>query len=95
MSSNSCTDFLEHFVSTSTTSFLFLNKKLNTGNYILICQYLCNPIMSFGRLAKAEDDHQVAIAEKLDLEARLNEELEITKVSNVLKLTSHAISAFS
>lgn len=51
--------------------------------------------MSFGRLAKAEDDHQVAIAEKLDLEARLNEELEITKVSNVLKLTSHAISAFS
>ena len=34
----------------------------------------------FSRLAKAEDDHQVAIAEKLDLEARLKEELEMTKV---------------
>lgn len=31
------------------------------------------------RLAKAEDDHQRAIAEKLDLEARLNEEIQISK----------------
>lgn len=34
----------------------------------------------FFRLAKAEDDHQIAIAEKLDLEARLNEEIQISKV---------------
>lgn len=32
------------------------------------------------RLAKAEDNHQIAIAEKLDLEARLNEEKQISKV---------------
>lgn len=31
------------------------------------------------RLAKAEEDHHLAIAEKLDLEARLNEELEMSK----------------
>lgn len=31
------------------------------------------------RLAKAEDDHHMAITEKLDLEARLKEELQITK----------------
>ena len=37
-------------------------------------------IFWFSRLAKAEDDHQVAIAEKLDVEARLKEELEMTKV---------------
>lgn len=42
-------------------------------------------IFWFSRLAKAEDDHQVAIAEKLDLEARLKEELEMTKVFSVLK----------
>jgi len=36
--------------------------------------------MLFLRLAKAEDDHQIAIAEKLDLEARLNEEIQISKV---------------
>ena len=35
---------------------------------------------AFFRLAKAEDDHQIAIAEKLDLEARLNEEILISKV---------------
>ena len=34
----------------------------------------------FCRLAKAEDDHQKAIAEKLDLEARLNEEIQTSKV---------------
>ena len=39
-------------------------------------------VLCYFRLAKAEDDHQVAIAEKLDLEARLNEELEMTKVLN-------------
>lgn len=31
------------------------------------------------RLAKAEEDHHLAITEKLDLEARLNEELEMSK----------------
>ena len=36
--------------------------------------------LCFFRLAKAEDDHQRAIAEKLDLEARLNEEIQISKV---------------
>ena len=36
--------------------------------------------LCFFRLAKAEDDHQKAIAEKLDLEARLNEEMQISKV---------------
>jgi len=34
-------------------------------------------------LAKAEDNHQIAIAEKLDLEARLNEEKQISKVSKL------------
>ena len=38
------------------------------------------------RLAKAEDDHQKAIAEKLDLEARLNEEIQISKVFLSIRL---------
>lgn len=33
------------------------------------------------RLAKAEEDHQMAIREKLDLEVKLKEEMQITKVS--------------
>lgn len=56
-------------------AFCNLGCKISHSTQMLIAQ--CNP--SF-RLAKAEDDHQVAIAEKLDLEARLNEELQMTKV---------------
>lgn len=41
----------------------------------------------FHRLAKAEEDHHLAITEKLDLEARLNEELEMSKVC--IKLMFH------
>ena len=33
------------------------------------------------RLAKAEEDHQMAIRDKLDLEVKLKEEMQITKVS--------------
>ena len=44
--------------------------------------YYDNLVQSF-RLAKAEDDHQMAITEKLDLEARLNEELQMTKVCSI------------
>lgn len=32
-------------------------------------------------MAKAEEDHQMAIREKLDLEVKLKEEMQITKVS--------------
>ena len=49
---------------------------------VSLVAYYDNLVQSF-RLAKAEDDHQMAIAEKHDLEARLNEELQMTKVCSI------------
>ena len=49
---------------------------------VSLVAYYDNLVQSF-RLAKAEDDHQMAITEKLDLEARLNEELQMTKVCSI------------
>lgn len=60
---------------------MYMNHTATIMSTKICVSYVMHIMMWFlFRLAKAEDNHQIAIAEKLDLEARLNEEKQISKV---------------